>query len=73
VARIELGSTSPIWETLSRLVAATGFDLHTQLVLSPIIGSHMLEDVTRIRSLSPEDNLAEVANFSAFVGAVRPA
>lgn len=71
VARIELGTTSPTWETLSRLVAAAGFDLDSRLVLRPVTGSHMLEDVARIRSLSPEDRLAEVANLSRLLGTVR--
>jgi len=71
VARIELGDTSPTWETLSRLVAAAGFDIEPQLALRPVIGSHMLDDVARIRRLTPEARLAEVANVSRFAEAVR--
>lgn len=73
VARIELGETSPTWETLSRLVAAAGFDLGVRLALRPAIGSHMLADVARIRALTPEARLAEVANMSRFALAVRRA
>lgn len=71
VARIELGHTSPTWETLSRLVAAAGFDLESRLALRPVAGSHMLDDVARIRSLAPEARLAEVANLSRLLGAMR--
>lgn len=71
VARIELGDTSPTWETLSRLVAAAGFDIEPHLALRPVTGSHMLADVARIRRLSPEARLAEVANVSRFADAVR--
>ncbi len=73
VARIELGETSPTWETLSRLVAAAGFDLGVNLALRPAVDSHMLADVARIRALTPEARLAEVANMSRFALAVRRA
>lgn len=66
IARIELGDTSPTWETMSRLVTAAGFELEPRLVPRPVLGSHMLADVARIRSLSPEARLAEVANLSRF-------
>ncbi len=33
VARIEQGLTSPSWDTLSRLLAAAGFELRTELDL----------------------------------------
>lgn len=69
VARIELGQTNPTLETLTRLLAAAGFDLATHLLPRPVTGSHMLEDVARILSLSPEDRLAELANFSRFSAA----
>ena len=69
VARIELGQTSPTWETLTRLLDGAGFDLATQLAPRPVVGSHMLDDVTRILSLTPEDRLAELANFSRFTAA----
>ncbi len=66
VARIELGETSPTWETLTRLVDAAGFSLDPRIALRPVSGSHMLSDVARIRGLSPEACLQEVANYSRF-------
>lgn len=71
VARIELGLTAPSWDTLSRLVAAAGFDLDVRLVPRAVTGPHMLADVSRIRALSPEERLAEVANLNRFVVAAR--
>jgi transcriptional regulator with XRE-family HTH domain len=62
VARIELGRTSPTWDTLARLAAAAGFDLDADLVIRPVVGSHMLDDVSRILRLTPEERLDEVAN-----------
>lgn len=70
VARIELGETSPTWETLTRLVDAAGFYLDPQIASRPVTGSHMLSDVARIRRLSPEACLREVANFNRFVSLV---
>ena len=35
VARIELGQTSPSWDTLCRLLAAAGFELQARLVAAP--------------------------------------
>lgn len=69
VARIELGQTSPTWETLTRLLAAAGFDLETGLAVRPVAGSHMLDDVARILSLMPEQRLEEIANASRFAAA----
>jgi len=71
VARIELGETSPTWETLSRLLVAAGFDLEPRINRRGVAGSHMLSDVARIRALSPEARLAEVANVSRFTHAAR--
>jgi len=73
VARIELGETSPTWQTLTRLVAAAGFELDTRITVRPVAGSHMLDDVARILSLTPEQRLREVANASRFASAVRRA
>ena len=73
VARIELGETSPTWETLTRLVAAAGFELDTRITVGPVAGSHMLDDVARILSLTPAERLREVANASRFASAVRRA
>jgi transcriptional regulator with XRE-family HTH domain len=70
VARIELGDTSPSWETLRRLLSAAGFGLSA--VLKRIeIDSALLDDVPRILRLSPEERLREVAQVSRFVAAAR--
>ncbi len=71
VARIERGQTSPTWETLTRLLAAAGFDLDASLAVRPVFGSHMLDDVARILCLTPEERLAEVANASRFATVAR--
>ncbi len=71
VARIELGETSPTWETLTRLVGAAGFALDPQIAPRPVTGSHMLFDVARIRRLSPEACLQEVANYSRLTSVVQ--
>ncbi|MBI4408071.1 MAG: helix-turn-helix transcriptional regulator [Gemmatimonadetes bacterium] len=73
VARIESGETSPSSETLSRLLAAAGFDLHPELWPRPVEGSHMLDDVPRILRLSPEERLREVANVARFAAIARRA
>jgi transcriptional regulator with XRE-family HTH domain len=73
VARIELGQTRPTWETVVRLVEAAGLALDTRLLPRAVSGSHMLQDVARIRALSPEARLAEVVNLSRFVAAARRA
>ncbi len=71
IARIELGQTSPTWETLNRIVKAAGFDLDVELALRPVVDSHMLGDIDRILSLSPEARLEELANVSEFVAIAR--
>lgn len=71
IARIELGETSPSWDTLERLLAAAGVELEARLVPRPVVDSHMLDDVARIRRLTPEQRLAEVANLSRFIAAAR--
>jgi transcriptional regulator with XRE-family HTH domain len=71
VARVELGQASPSWSTLTRLLAAAGFELRTSLEVKPAVRSHMLDDVDRILALSPEERLAEVANVSRFAWAAR--
>ncbi len=71
VARIELGQTSPTWQTLTRLLSAAGFDLDASLAVRPVFGSHMLDDVARILWLTPEERLAEVANASRFATVAR--
>lgn len=71
IARIELGTTSPTWDTLARLLGAAGFELEARPVERPVTGSHMLADVARIRALSVEARLAEVANVDRFLAGVR--
>ncbi len=71
VARIELGVTDPSCETLSRLLAAAGFDLDAELSVRAAIDPHMLDDVARILRLTPEERLAEIANASRLTTAVR--
>lgn len=71
VARIETGRTSPTTRTLQRLLAAAGFEVRAKLLPLPVPESHMLEDVARILSLTPEERLVEVGNFSRFERSVR--
>jgi hypothetical protein len=71
VARIESGATSPTWETLARLLTAAGFELSTELVVSPAHDSHMLADVTRILRLTPEARLIELRNLTTFLARAR--
>lgn len=71
VARIERGRTSPSWGTLARLVAAAGFDLDADLVLRPSARTHMLDDVSRILHLSPEQRLDEIRSIDRFLKAAR--
>jgi Predicted transcriptional regulator with C-terminal CBS domains len=73
VARIEAGDVSPTWDTLTRLLEASGFTLDATLVVGPAEQTHMLEDVPRILRLTPEQRLDEVGNFARFVGAARRA
>ena len=71
IARIERGQSDPSWETLTRLIAAAGFDLRGELTLRSTPDSHMLQDVARILSLTPEERLSEVRNVNTFVTAAR--
>lgn len=71
VARIEGGDTHPRTDTLEKLVGAAGFDLLTRLDPRPVALSHMLEDVDRILSLTPEERLLEVRNVSRFLARAR--
>ncbi len=72
IARIEAGKTSPTWDTLSRLLAAAGFDLRANLELRPVKRSHMLDDVRRILRLTPEHRLIELRNASRLIVSARP-
>ena len=69
VARIELGVTDPSSRTLASLLGAAGFELRVRLEPLVNVDTHMLEDVQRILSLTPEERLLEVANLSRFEAA----
>lgn len=71
VARIERGLSDPSWGTLVRLIAAAGFTLRSELVAGKEADSHMLQDVARILSLTPEERLDEVRNINSFLTAAR--
>lgn len=71
IARIEAGKTSPTAATLNHLLAAAGFELEAKLTVRPVAKSHMLEDINRILSLTPEQRLQEVKNFSQLETAIR--
>ena len=73
VARIEQGRTDPSTATLARLLAAAGFELRTELAPIAVGDTHMLEDVPRILSLTPEERLLEVRNLSRLEAAARRA
>jgi len=70
VARIERGQSDPSWQTLKRLIAAAGFTLQGEISLGSISESHMLQDVARILSLTPEERLAEVRNVNALAASI---
>jgi hypothetical protein len=72
VARIESGETSPAWDTLSTLLSAAGFELGAELRPAPRGRSHMLDDVTRILSLSPDERLLELRNAARLLANARP-
>lgn len=67
IARIETGKTVPSISTLNRLLAASGFEANVELVIKPVENSHMLNDVSRILKLTPEQRLQEVANVDRFL------
>ncbi len=67
IARIEGGKAKPRWDTLETLLRAAGFDLYADLSPAAVADTHMLADVPRILSLTPEDRLREVAALSRFV------
>jgi transcriptional regulator with XRE-family HTH domain len=71
VARIEGGQASPAADTLEHLLRVAGFRLRMELEARREPPSHMLADVPRILSLSPEERLREVANASRFLAAAR--
>jgi transcriptional regulator with XRE-family HTH domain len=71
VARIEQGRSDPSTRTLTRLLAAAGFELRAELTPISVPDTHMLDDVPRILSLTPEQRLLEVRNVSRFEAAAR--
>jgi transcriptional regulator with XRE-family HTH domain len=71
IARIETGVTDPSSDTLNRLLDAAGFEIRCELLPTAVADSHMLEDVDRIMSLTPEQRLIEVGNVSRFEAAAR--
>ena len=71
IARIEGGDTIPGWETLERVLRAAGFDLRAEIVPRATARSHIMRNVARIRSLSPENRLREVAAVNRFVANTR--
>jgi transcriptional regulator with XRE-family HTH domain len=73
VARIELGATSPSWDTLSRLLTATGHVIEPRLGEADPDLSALLAEVPRILALSTEDRLRELRNADRFVVTVRRA
>jgi transcriptional regulator with XRE-family HTH domain len=71
IARIEGGTSSPTWQTLSRLLATAGFSLDVTLRPTKRGLSHMLADVPRILRLTPEERLIERRNTARFIAAAR--
>jgi transcriptional regulator with XRE-family HTH domain len=69
VARIELGETSPTFQTLARLVTAAGFDLAVELVartpLDPVVDAYKRDiDRSLVREnlrKSPDERLNSLA------------
>jgi transcriptional regulator with XRE-family HTH domain len=73
VARIELGETSPSWDTLMRLLKSAGFRLGGQLEQTELVDKSLLDDVPRILRMTPEQRLEEVAQVSRFIASARRA
>ena len=71
IARIERGQTSPTWSTLERLLKAANYDIVARAEPSVVVGSHMLDDVSRILAMTPEQSMQEVKNVSRFLHDVR--
>lgn len=70
VARVEIGETSPSWDTLMRLLSAAGHTLRASLERHTV-DKALLDDVPRILSLTPEERLEEVAAVSRFIAEAR--
>lgn len=66
-----LGRNPPGSRAASRRLNVAGQEVSPKS--DPVLGmeSHMLQDVTRILSLTPEQRIREVANVARFLAAVR--
>lgn len=71
VARIENGQSSPTWETLQRLLTATGLEINATLAARVVVGSHMLAEVPGILRMTPEHRLDEAGNLDEFLHRAR--
>lgn len=71
VARIELGLSSPTWETVERLLDAAGFSIRASLGLGPTALAAWTAEAPRVLALSPEDRLRELRNVDRFLAAAR--
>jgi transcriptional regulator with XRE-family HTH domain len=66
VARIELEETNPSWDTLMRLLRASGHTLRITIERTSADPA-MLDDVPRILRMTPQERLEEVAAVSRFL------
>jgi transcriptional regulator with XRE-family HTH domain len=73
VARVELGLTSPSWETLARLLAAAGFRLEARLMPSGGPAVPAESEIARVLALDPGARLQEMRNAERFFAAIRRA
>src|SRR5215212_6909313 len=71
VARVELGETSPSWDTLMRLIKASGHILRASVESIPTLDRSLLDDISRILRMTPEQRLEEVAQVSRFIAHAR--
>ncbi|NBC65881.1 MAG: helix-turn-helix domain-containing protein [Bacteroidetes bacterium] len=67
IARIESGKTSPRVDTLNHLLASAGFEVKAELSIGQVENSHMMDDISRILNLSPEQRLDELKKVSLFL------
>lgn len=66
IARIESGKTCPRVDTLNHLLVSAGFEVKAELSIKHVEGSHMMDDISRILQLTPEQRLDELKNVSRF-------
>ena|SRR5215831_19184021 len=71
IARIENGTASPGWKTLTHLLNKAGFELTATLRPRPRVRSHMLADVPRILRLTPQQRLLELRNAARLFASAR--